>query len=153
MPGSLAPDGGRGTVRPMRELLVLAVHLLATFARLLRPGGVRALAAESLLLKHQLLISNRCRQRAPNLTTLDRFVLGLTSLFVSPHRIAKLSAILKAATLLKFHNALIERKYRLLYSSSSNRRRPGPKGPSAELIAAIVEMKRRNPKFGYVRIA
>ena len=33
------------------------------------------------------------------------------------------------------------------------RRKPGPKGPSAELIAAIVEMKRRNPKFGCVRIA
>ena len=32
-------------------------------------------------------------------------------------------------------------------------RKPGPKGPSAELIAAIVKMKRRNPKFGCVRIA
>ena len=28
-----------------------------------------------------------------------------------------------------------------------------PKGPSAELIAAIVELKRRNPKFGCVKIA
>jgi len=63
----------------MRELLVLAIHLLVTLAKLLRPGGVRALAAESLLLKHQLLISNRSRQRAPNLTTLDRVVLGLTT--------------------------------------------------------------------------
>jgi putative transposase len=66
------------TVRSMRDLLLLAVHLLVTFAKLLRPGGVRAVAAESLLLKHQLLIGNRSRQRAPNLTTLDRFVLGLT---------------------------------------------------------------------------
>jgi transposase InsO family protein len=33
------------------------------------------------------------------------------------------------------------------------RRKPGPKGPSAALIAAIVEMKRRNPRFGCVRIA
>lgn len=33
------------------------------------------------------------------------------------------------------------------------RRKPGPKGPSAELIAAIVELKRRNPRFGCVRIA
>jgi hypothetical protein len=29
----------------------------------------------------------------------------------------------------------------------------GPKGPSAELIAAVMEMKRRNPKFGYLKIA
>jgi putative transposase len=137
----------------MRDLLILAVHLLVTFAKLLRPGGVRAVAAESLLLKHQLLISNRSRQRAPNLTTLDRFMLGLSTLFVSPHRIAKLSAVIKPATLLKFHKALVGRKYRLLFSSSAHRRKPGPKGPSAELIAAIVEMKRRNPKFGCVRIA
>ena len=59
----------------MREVLILAVHLLVIFARLLRPGGVRAVAAESLLLKHQLLISNRSRRRAPNLTSVDRFVL------------------------------------------------------------------------------
>jgi putative transposase len=105
------------------------------------------------LLKHQLLISNRSRQRAPNLTTLDRFVLGLSTLFVSPRRIAKLGALVKPATLFKFHKVLVDRKYRLLFSSSAHRRKPGPKGPSAELIAAIVEMKRRNPKFGCVRIA
>jgi len=42
----------------MRELFLLVTHLLATVARLMRPGGVRAVAAESLLLKHQLLILN-----------------------------------------------------------------------------------------------
>jgi len=137
----------------MRDLFILAIHLLVTFVKLVRPGGVRAVAAESLLLKHQLLISNRSRHRAPNLTTLDRVALGLTTLFVSPRRIPKLGALIKPATLLKFHKALVERKYRLLFSSSSHRRKPGPKAPSAELIAAIVEMKRRNPRFGCVRIA
>ena len=110
-------------------------------------------AAESLLLKHQILISNRSRHRAPNLTSLDRFVLGLTTLFVSPRRIPKLGALVKPATLFKFHKALVDRKYHLLFSCSANRRKPGPKGPSAELIAAIVEMKRRNPRFGCMRIA
>lgn len=114
---------------------------------------MRAVAAESLLLKHQLLISNRSRQRAPNLTTLDRLVLGLTTLFVSPRRIPKLGALIKPATLFKFHKALVNRKYRLLFSSSYRRSKPGPNGPSAELITAIVEMKRRNPRFGCVRIA
>ena len=137
----------------MRELRILVIHLLVTFAKLVRPGGLRAVAAESLLLKHQLLISNRSRQRAPNLTSIDRFVLGLTTLFVSRRRIAKLGALIKPATLFKFHQALVDRKYRLLFSSSSRRRKPGPKGPSAELIAAIVEVKRRNPQFGCVRIA
>src|ERR1700737_2797169 len=79
----------------MRDLLLLAIHLLATLAKFPGPGGVRRVAAESLLLEHQLLISNRSRQRAPNLTTLDRLVLGLTTLFVSPHRIPKLSSQLR----------------------------------------------------------
>ena len=43
----------------MIHLLILAVHLLATIAKLVRPGGVRTVVAESLLLKHQLLISSR----------------------------------------------------------------------------------------------
>jgi len=137
----------------MRELVLLAIHLLVTLAKLLRPGGVRAVAAESLSLKHQLLICSRSRQRAPNLTSLDRLVLGLTTLFMCPHRIPKLSVIIKPATLLKFHKTLVEGKYRRLFSSSGRPSRPGPKGPSAELIAAIVEMKRRNRKFGCVRIA
>jgi transposase InsO family protein len=61
--------------------------------------------------------------------------------------------LIKPATLLKFHKALVDRKYRLLFSSHYRRRKPGPKGPSAELIAAIIELKRRNPRFGCVRIA
>jgi hypothetical protein len=41
----------------MRELLIPAIHLLVTFARLLSSGEVRAVAADSLMLRHQLLIS------------------------------------------------------------------------------------------------
>ena len=140
-------------MQAVRDSLLLAIHLFVTIVKLLRPGGVRAVAAESLLLKQQLIVSNRSRQRAPNLTTLDRFVLGLITLFVSPRRIPKLSRIVKSATLFKFRQALIDRKYRILFSSSGHPRKPGPKGPSAELIAAIVELKRRNPKFGCVKIA
>ena len=55
--------------------------------------------------------------------------------------------------LFKFHKALVDRTYRLLFSSSGHRRKPGPKGPSAQLTAAMVEMKRRNPKSGCMRIA
>jgi hypothetical protein len=69
----------------MIHLLILAVHLLATIAKLLRPGGVHAVVAESLL-KHQLVISSRARRRAPNLNSFDRFVFGLGSLFVPASR-------------------------------------------------------------------
>ena len=126
----------------MRELLILAIHLLVTFARFLGPGGVRAVAAESLVLKHQLLISNRSRHRAPNLTTLDRFLIGLTTLFLNFRRIPKLGVLIKPATLFKFHKALVDRKYCLLISSPFRRRKPGPKGHSAELIGFGVERAR-----------
>jgi hypothetical protein len=43
----------------MRHLVVLFIHFLATLVRLLGPGGVRSIVAESLLLKHQLLLLNR----------------------------------------------------------------------------------------------
>ena len=55
----------------MMHLLILAIHLLATIAKLVRPGGVRAIVAESLLLKHQLLISSRARRPAPYLNASD----------------------------------------------------------------------------------
>ncbi len=100
-------------MRRMRDLLLLVIHLIVTVAKLLQPGGVRAVAAESLLLKQQIIIGNRSRRRAPNLTPLDRFVLGLLTLFIRPHRIPKLSAIIKSSTLLKLHKALVDRKYRI----------------------------------------
>ena len=61
----------------MRNLVVLFIHFIATLARLLGPGGVRSLVAESLLLKHQLLIVNRSRHRSPNLSASDRILAGL----------------------------------------------------------------------------
>src|SRR5947207_3973948 len=136
----------------MIHLLILAVHLLATIAKLMRPGGVRVVVAESLVLKQQLLISSRARRRAPNLNSFDRFLLGLGSLFVSASRIPKLAIILKPRTLFRFHEALKKRKYWWLFSSGGHRR-PGPNGPSKELIDAIAEIKRRNPRLGCPRIA
>ncbi len=136
----------------MRLLFILIAHLLVTLARLARPGGVRAVAAESLAVKHQLLIMKRSQRRSPNLTAWDRVILGFCTLLVSPRRWGKISVILKTSTLRRLHRALVKRKYRLPYSS---RRcgRPGPKGPSRELIEAMVEMKRRNPYFGCRKIA
>ena len=39
----------------MGNLVILSIHFMATLARLLGPGGVRSLVAESLILKHQLV--------------------------------------------------------------------------------------------------
>ena len=136
----------------MKDVFYLLFHLLTALAKLLRPGGSRAVIAENLLLKQQLLIHSRSRQRAPNLTTRDRALLGFWSLFLNPRRIARSAIIIKPSTLLRFHNALKKRKYRLLYSPRSGRK-PGPKGPCKEVINAIVEIKQRNPRYGCPRIA
>jgi hypothetical protein len=136
----------------MKDLFILFVHLLTIIAKLIKPGGARTVIAESLILKHQLLVLKRPRKRAPQLNSCDRFIFGLTTLVVNPERIRKLAVALKPATLFRFHRALVKRKYRLLFSSL-RRSRPGPKGPSAELIAAIVQIKQRNPRCGCPRIA
>jgi len=136
----------------MKLLFPLLGHLLVTLARLARPGGVRAVVAETLAVKHQLLIMKRSQRRAPNLTSWDRLMLGFYTLLVSPKRLRKIAVITKPSTLLRLHQALVKRKYHLLYSSQRTRR-PGPKGPSGELIAAVVEMKRRNPRMGCRKIS
>ena len=101
----------------MMDLLALFVHLFTTIAKLLRPGGSRAVVADSLLMKQQLLVINRSRRRAPNLSALDRFLFGFWSLFLNPRRIQQAAVIIRPSTLLNFHNILKKRKYRLLYSS------------------------------------
>ncbi len=131
---------------------LLSAHLITLIAKLIGPGGAKAVIAENLLLKHQLQIVARSRQRAPNLVAADRFFLGFWSLFLRPSRIRKSAVILRPSTLLRFHQYLVRRKYRLLFSPQT-RSKPGPKGPSEQLIHAIVELKRRNSDFGYPRIA
>ena len=84
----------------MRNLAVLVIHLIATLARLLGPGGVRSLVAESLLLKHQLLIVNRSRQRSPNLSAGDRILAALLALLARPTRLLRSAIALKPSTLL-----------------------------------------------------
>jgi len=74
--------------------------------------------AENLVLKQQLIVLRRGRQRAPNLVLSDRLICGLASLFLSSARIRKVAIGLRPSTLLAFHQALVQRKYRRLLSSS-----------------------------------
>ena len=68
----------------MKAVLLTLLHLAVTVVRLCRPGGVRAVIAENLLLKQQLIVLRRPRQRAPNLTTADRLLCGFGSLLLRP---------------------------------------------------------------------
>lgn len=136
----------------MKNFLLLLLELLKVTIRFLRPGGYRAIVAENLLLKHQLIIHSRSHKRVPKLSVLDRALFGFRTAFLNPRRIIRAAILIKPSTLLRFHAALVKNKYQLLYSPD-NRGKPGPKGPSQEIINAVVAMKQRNPRYGCPRIA
>ena len=69
----------------MRDFLILFVHVIVTMARLAKPGGLRSVVAESVLVRHQLLILNRGRKRAPNLHAADRIIAGLCTFLMRSH--------------------------------------------------------------------
>lgn len=103
----------------MKNVLLLLIHLSTVVAKLLGPGGIKGIIAENLPLKQQLLAVCRPRQRAPNLTPTTRFLFGLFSLFLRPGRITKTAVVVRPSTLLRFHEYLVRRKYRALFSAHS----------------------------------
>jgi hypothetical protein len=117
----------------MFDIAILFVHLIVTMVRLARPSGLRSVVAESVLVKHQLLVLNRGRKRAPNLRASDRIIAGLCTLVMRRARVLRSAIALKPSTLLHFHDVLRKRKYRILFSPKRGRR-PGPQGPKKELV-------------------
>src|SRR5712664_1643621 len=111
----------------MRDLVILFIHVIVTLARLAGPGGVRSVVAESVLVKHQLLVLNRSRRRAPHLRVSDRIIAGFCALLIRPARLVRSAIVLKPSTLLRFHRALKNRKYSLLFSPRAPRK-SGQKG-------------------------
>jgi putative transposase len=136
----------------MNMLFTLLACLLRNITIVVQPGGSKSIIAENLLLKQQLLLLNRSRKRAPNIPALQRLFFAFLCQFLKRHRIERVSITLRPSTLFRMHAAFVRKKYRDLFSSRP-RRKPGPKGPSPEVIKAIVEFKRRNPRCGCPRIA
>ena len=109
------------TNNPLLPLL----HLVVMAAKPSGPGGVRAVIAENLVLKQQLIVLVRDRRRA-TLTLTDRLLCGFCSLSLSAGRIRQVAIAVRPSTLLAFPAALVRRKYRRLFSS-----RPCPKKPGS----------------------
>ena len=139
-------------INGMMKLLAFLSSYLVTWLRLLPSGGVRAIAAENIVLRQQLITLSRNRKRAPRLTFFDKIIFGILTSMISLKRLQRIAVIIKPATLLKFHKALVNRKYRLFFSNKPGKK-PGPKGPEQSIIDLILEMKQRNPSYGYRRIA
>ena len=131
----------------MKDLRLALLDVAVTVAKLCRPGGVRAVMSENLLLKQQLIVVGRSRRRAPNLRVGDRLLLGFLSLFLSPGRIRKVAIGVRPSTLrLSTKPWCAASTAARLFSSAGTPKKPGPKGPSEARIRAIVELKgpRRN---------
>jgi hypothetical protein len=82
----------------------------------------------------------------------EMYVAGVCVLLMRPSRRIRSAIVLKPSTLLRLHRALTKRKYRLLFAPTV-RSKPGPKGPGQDVIAAVVDMKWRNPTWSCPRIA
>ena len=65
-------------------------------------------------MRQQLITVNRKRSRSARLTTVDRFIFVFLSSFISISRLQKIEITVKPETILKFHKALVKRKYKLL---------------------------------------
>lgn len=104
----------------MKEKFELLIHFIVALIKLSKPGGVKALMAENQLLRQQLIVLNRGRVRAPSLKPFDRFFFGSLAFFIGDQRLKKVTIALKPATILKFHKALIQRKYSRLFSNKLN---------------------------------
>ena len=91
-------------------------------------------------------------KRSPNLRLADRLVVGVCALLIRSGRLIRSAIVLKPSTRLSFHRALTKRNYRRLFSPHV-RKKPGRAGPSQEGMAAVVDMKQRNPTWGCPRIA
>ena len=104
----------------MAVIMINAIRFICGWIRMmiliLKPAGVKAIAAENIALRQQQLITlSRRYKRSPKLTALDHILFG----FLNPKRLSKIAILLKPATILKFHNALIKWKYHLLFSNNT----------------------------------
>lgn len=136
----------------MPETIELLIHFFVSAIKLLKPGGVKVVMAETIAMKQQLIVMNRGKKRSPVLTTPDRFLFGILAVFIGGSRLNKIAVIIKPTTILVFHKSLVNRKYSRLYSNKT-KRKPGRKPQDQALIDLVIEMKKRNPSFGYGRIS
>ena len=94
----------------MSKHLLLFLHLIRLLALLCKPNGTKALIAENLLLRKQLITVSRKYKRSPNLSFWNRFIFALLSSLIRPARLIKSAIIIKPATFIKFHQAFVKQK-------------------------------------------
>ena len=132
-------------------LILDTIRILITITR---PGGTKKLMSEVQLLRRQLRTIKRDQyiRKSPRLTFFDRLVLAILAHFIPKKRLLMSAILIRPTTILNFHRALVKRKYRILFSNKT-KKKPGPKGPSQELIALVISIKSKNTHMGSPQIA
>jgi len=112
----------------MTWFIGVLLRLLTAFSRLLGQDGVKALVAENIALRQQLIVLSRQRTKAPNLRTGDRIILALSSLLVRARRLPKIAVVVRPSTLLQFHRALVRKSINACFRRNrrSSQARRGP---------------------------
>ena len=134
------------------QIIKFFLNFIRVWMQLLKPGGVKSIVAENITLRNQLIVLARKQKRSPRLSAIDRILFGILGSMISVKRLLRIAIAIKPATILKFHKALVKKKYHLLFSNK-NPKKSGQKGPPQTVINAVLEMKERNPNYGHRRIA
>ncbi len=80
-------------MRSMLKILFLILHFIRITIMLAKPEGTKALIAENIMLRKQLIQLSRKHKRSPKLSFLDRLYFAILAHFINPRRLIK-SAII-----------------------------------------------------------
>jgi len=134
----------------MKIIISCLLNIFRLICINLQKDGFKKIVSENIILKQQLVVTSRKLNKCPPLNTSDRIIFSAFSLFIDVKRIPKTAIIISKETLLKFHRALIKRKYSILFGQKS--KEPGRKRISTSLRNFIVETKEKNPTYGSPKI-
>src|ERR1019366_6831882 len=124
-------------------LFSLLYMVLRAVFRLAPAGDQRDREVEILVLRHQVKVLKRKAGR-PRLRRRDRLFLAAATRLLPRERWS--CFIVRPATLLAWHRALVKRKW------TYRRRRSGRPPLDEEICRLIARMAKDNPRWGYVRI-
>ena len=124
-------------------LFSLLYMVLRAVLRLAPEGDQRDREVEILVLRHQVKVFKRKAGR-PRLRRRDRLFLAAAARLLPRERWS--CFIVRPATLLAWHRALVKRKW------TYRRRRAGRPPLDPEVCRLVVRMAKDNPRWGYVRI-
>jgi len=132
-------------------LILDTIRILITLSK---PGGTKKLISEVQLLRRQLRALKRDQhiRKSPRLTFFDRLILAILAHFIPKKRLLMSTILIRPATILNFHRALVKRKYHILFSNKI-KKKTGPKGPPKELIELVISLKLKNTHLGSPQIA